>query len=220
MKFIIGRKIEMSQVYSADGQVTPVTILEAGPLTVTQIKTADKDGYRAVQVGFGKRKAKNTTKSIRGHVKELGPFAVLQEFRLKGAVETDQATDAKITRGQIFKADVFVTGDIVDVMGISIGRGFAGVVKRHGFAGSPATHGHKDQLRMPGSIGAQQPQHVLKGKRMGGHMGAAQVTVKNLEIIEVNGETNRLKVKGAVPGARGSIVTITLAKNPKKKAKQ
>ncbi|MFH1426198.1 MAG: 50S ribosomal protein L3 [Candidatus Kerfeldbacteria bacterium] len=206
MKFLIAKKIEMSQEYGEDGMVTPVTILQAGPVIVTQVKTDAFDGYSAVQVGFGERKEKNVSKSVKGHTKGLGTFAVLNEFRTDGSEETYE-------RGQKITADTFEAGDMVDVSGVSIGCGFAGVVKRHGFHGSPATHGHKDQNRMPGSIGAQQPQHVIKGMRMGGQMGNKNVTVKNLEIISADAKTNTVKVKGAVPGANGSIVTIKSAKS-------
>lgn len=203
MKFIVGRKIEMSQEFAEDGTVTPVTIVEAGPVIVTQVKNLEKDGYVAVQVGFGNRKAKNVSKPVRGHLKDLGPFAVIKEFRTEEAYE----------RGQVVTVEQFTIGDHVDVTGTSAGRGFAGVVKRHGFHGSPATHGHKDQLRMPGSIGSQEPQRVFKGTRMGGHMGAEQVTVKNLEVMSIDVEKNVLKIKGAIPGVRGTIITIRTAKN-------
>lgn len=211
MKFMIAKKLEMSQVFGEDGTVTPVTLLAAGPITVTQVKTIDSDGYEAVQVGYGTRKAKNVTKPVKGHLKDLGPFAVLQEFRTEG-------NDTTYERGQEITVDVFEAGDIVDATGTSIGRGFAGVVKRHGFAGSLASHGHKDQLRMPGSIGAQEPQHVFKGTRMGGQMGNKTSTTKNLEIIEVDAKNGIIKVRGAVPGARGGYITLKLAKNGKKKS--
>lgn len=197
----------MSQVYGEDGTVTPVTVLEAGPVTVTQVKSAEKDGYASVQVGFGSRKAKNVAKPVLGHLKDLGPFAVLKEFRTKEGAEFE--------RGQQITAETFATGDVVDATGVSIGRGFAGVVKRHGFSGSPATHGHKDQHRMPGSIGAQEPQRVFKGTRMGGQMGNKQITTKNLKVVEVDAASNRMLVKGAVPGANGSIVFIQTSKNAK-----
>jgi large subunit ribosomal protein L3 len=206
MKFLIAKKVGMSQEYAEDGTVTPVTILEAGPVVVTQVKTAERDGYSAVQVGFGSRKAKNVSKSVQGHTKDLGTFSVLKEFRTEGA-------DAAYERGQKLTVDTFAPGDTVDVTGTSIGRGFAGVVKRHGFHGSPKTHGHKDQLRMPGSVGAQEPQRVFKGTRMGGQMGNAQATTKNLTVVSVDVANNRLSVKGAVPGATGGIVTIVTAKN-------
>jgi len=200
----------MSQVFREDGVVVPVTVLEAGPIVVTQVKDTEVDGYQAVQVGFGTRKAKNISKPVLGHLKDLGPFSVLQEFRTEGS-------ETGYERGQQITAEVFEAGDMVDVCGVSIGRGFAGVVKRHGFHGSPASHGHKDQLRMPGSIGAGEPQRVFKGTRMGGQMGNVGSTVKNLEIIEVDPATNRIMVKGAVPGAAGSVVRIMAAKNSRKK---
>lgn len=206
MNFIIARKIEMSQEFGADGVVSPVTVLEAGPIVVTQVKNDESDGYSAVQVGFGSRKVKNISKPVQGHLKDLGPFKILKEFR----VENDGG-DYKV--GQEIKVDIFAPGDYVDATGTSIGKGFAGVVKRHGFHGSPASHGHKDQLRMPGSIGSQDPQHVFKGKRMGGHMGAEKVTTKNLEVVSIDVDNNRINVKGAVPGSNGSIVLLQTAKN-------
>ena len=205
MKFLITKKIEMTQEYKEDGVVVPVTILQAGPVVVTQVKSAEKDGYTAVQVGFGERKAKNVSKSVQGHTKDLGTFAVLKEFR------TD--ADATFERGQTITADIFESGDMIDATGTVIGRGFAGVVKRHGFGGGKASHGHKDQLRMPGSIGAGEPQKVFKGLRMGGQMGGKGATVKNLEVISVDAANNRITVKGAVPGANGAIVYIKTAKN-------
>ncbi len=207
---MIAKKIEMSQLFTEDGAVLPVTVLQAGPITVTQVKGEEKDGYKAVQVGFGARKAKNVSKPVRGHLKGLGPFAVLQEFRMEG-------DEAEYERGQEITAGVFEPGDMIDATGVSIGKGFAGVVKRHGFGGSPASHGHKDQLRMPGSIGAQDPQHVFKGTRMGGQMGNVVSTVKNLEVVEVDAKNNIIKVKGAVPGANGAIITIKTAKNARLK---
>ncbi|OGY87736.1 MAG: 50S ribosomal protein L3 [Candidatus Kerfeldbacteria bacterium RIFOXYA2_FULL_38_24] len=204
MKFIIAKKIEMSQEFAPDGTVTPVTVFEAGPIVVTQVKNKEKDGYQAVQVGFGNRKKKNISKPVLGHLKELGSFAVLQEFL---------TPDGQYERGQTITVETFVAGDKVDVSGISGGCGFAGVVKRHSFHGHPATHGHKDQSRMPGSIGSQAPQHVFKGKRMGGRMGGKRVTVKNLEVIALDKTKNILKVKGAVPGKRNSILFIKTAKN-------
>ncbi|MBI2411483.1 MAG: 50S ribosomal protein L3 [Candidatus Kerfeldbacteria bacterium] len=207
MKFIIAKKIEMSQEFSEDGTVTPVTILEAGPITVTQVKKTEKDGYQAVQVGFGTRKAKNVSKPVKGHLKDLGTFAVLKEFKTTDAYE----------RGQVITAESFEAGDMVDVTGTSIGRGYAGVVKRHGFSGSLKTHGHKDQLRMSGSIGAGEPQHVFKGMRMSGQMGAAQVTTKNLKIVSVDAKKNQIKVRGAVPGSRGMVLFIKTARNSRKK---
>lgn len=203
MKFIIAKKIEMAQEFGEDGNVIPVTLLQAGPVTVTQVKTTDKDGYQSIQVGYGTRKEKRATKSLKGHLKDLALFSKIKEFR----------TDNTYDRGQQITVEVFVPGDMVDVTGTSIGRGFAGVVKRHGFSGSPATHGHKDQLRRSGSVGSQAQQRVLKGMRMGGHMGAKQITVKNIEVVSVDPATGVMKVKGAVPGANGAIVYIKSAKN-------
>lgn len=204
MKFIIAKKVGMTQQYAEDGTVTPVTVFQAGPVVVTQVKTNEKDGYTAVQVGFGEKKEKNLSKPVNGHLKGLKPFAVLKEFRV---------TDGSYERGQEITIETFEVGEKVDVTGTSIGRGFAGVVKRHGFAGSPASHGHKDQLRMPGSIGSQDPQHVFKGTRMGGRMGGKTVTVKNSMVVSIDPKTNTLHLKGAVPGANGAIVMIKTAKN-------
>lgn len=206
MKFIIATKGKMTQEFAEDGTVIPVTVLHAGPVVVTQVKTDDTDGYSAVQVGFGTRKEKNVSKSVRGHLKDLGTFKVLKEFRTEGS-------DATYERGQELTVEQFEAGQKVDATGTSIGRGFAGVVKRHGFAGSPATHGHKDQHRMPGSIGAQEPQRVFKGTRMGGQMGNVQRTTKNLEVVSIDASTNELRVKGAVPGAEGGVIFIQTAKN-------
>ncbi len=195
MKFILGTKIAMTQKFSEDGTVTPVTAVQAGPITVTQVK-GDKDGYHAVQVGFGRKK--HLAKPIKGHLKDLADFRWLKEFKSHEAV----------TRGQVIDVSTFEVGDMVKVTGWSKGKGFQGVVKRHGFHGSPATHGHKDQLRMPGSIGAGEPQHVFKGKRMAGRMGDEQVTVSKLKIVEIDTKKNILYVLGAVPGARDGLVMI------------
>lgn len=197
MKYILGRKIEMTQTWTDDGRVIPVTVIEAGPCTVTQIKDSKKDGYRAVQLGFGVKK--KLTKPMRGHLKDLPQFRWLRE----GEISVEG-----IKRGDMINADVFSPGDKVKVIGTSKGKGFQGVVKRHGFHGSPASHGHKDQLRMPGSIGAGGVQHVFKGTRMAGRMGGERVTVSNLEIIEVNKDKNQLTIKGAIPGARNSLVIV------------
>jgi large subunit ribosomal protein L3 len=197
MKFILAKKIEMSQVFRPDGTVIPVTLVKAGPCVVTQVKTDETDGYTAIQLGFlpGKKLAKPQA----GHLKDLEPKSVLHEFRL--------ATPGELKRGDAVEASVFAPGDKVQVIGISKGKGFQGVVKRHHFHGHPASHGHKDQQRMPGSIGAGGVQHVMKGRRMAGRMGNEQVTVKNLEIVEVR-DNGILAVKGAVPGARNSVIEI------------
>lgn len=187
----------MSQIFKDDGTVIPVTLIQAGPCVVTDVRTKDKDGYLAVQVGFGETKKVNKAQAPRA--KAFGPVRLTREFRVD---ETDLKPGDKI------EANLFEEGDKVDVVGTSKGKGFQGVVKRHGFHGSPASHGHKDQLRMPGSIGAQGPQRVLKGTRMPGRMGNDRVTVKNLEVVAVDPKTNTLAIKGAVPGARNSLVFV------------
>lgn len=196
MKFILGRKLQMSQVYRPDGTVVPVTLVEAGPCVVTQVKTLENDGYRAVQIGFDPRK--NISQSQKNHLKDLPSFSVLREFGV------DEKADYH--RGDEIAATIFAPGDAISVSGISKGHGFQGVVKRHGFHGQKQTHGHKDQQRAPGSIGAGGIQRVFKGMRMAGHMGQDRVTVKNLEVVEVRGQV--LAIKGAIPGSRHSVVEI------------
>ncbi|HAH03962.1 MAG: 50S ribosomal protein L3 [Parcubacteria group bacterium GW2011_GWA2_43_17] len=198
MKFILGSKIEMSQLFADNAQVIPVTIVKAGPCLVTQVKEKPQDGYRAVQIGFGARK--KLTQALLGHLKGLSPFRYLREFKI------DQ--EQNLTRGQEIKANVFQPGDLVKVTGVSKGKGFQGPVKRHGFSGSLATHGHKDQLRMPGSIGATAPAHIFKGTRMAGRMGGDQVSLTNLEIVKVDSANNLLYIKGALPGPRHGLLLI------------
>ena len=202
MKFIIGTKQGMTQVFREDGLVVPVTSVKTGPCVVTQIK---KD---AVQIGFGVQKKFRLNKAKTGHLKDIKlgddnnlTVRFLRDFRTS---DSD-----KLNRGDVFTVKTFATGEKVQVVGKSKGRGFQGVVKRHGFHGSPASHGHKDQLRMPGSIGATDAARVFKGTRMGGHMGDAQITVKNLEIVQIDEENNELLIKGAVPGARGGLLLIS-----------
>ena len=199
MKYILGKKIEMSQVWKNE-EVVPVTKIQAGPCVVVQVKTEKNDSYEAVQVGYGKRKEKNINKPQKNHTKGLGNFKYLREFR----VETGE-----LKKGDVINVETFEPGDTVQVIGVSKGRGFQGVVKRHGFHGQNASHGTKDQLRMPGSAGATGPAHVFKGMRMPGRMGNDQVTIKNLEIVEVDKEKNELLIKGAVPGARNGLVLIS-----------
>lgn len=199
MKYLIGKKIDMTQIWDGD-QVVAVTRVEAGPCVVTQIKQAEKDGYLAVQVGFGKRKAKNINKPQKGHFGALGDFQYTREFRADNS--------EGLAKGCVIKADTFVKGDVVKVVGTSKGKGFQGVVKRHGFSGSKMTHGNKDQQRMPGSIGAAGPAHVFKGTKMGGRTGGERVTVTNQEIAGIDLENNLLLIKGNVPGARNSLVLI------------
>jgi large subunit ribosomal protein L3 len=197
MKILLGKKREMTQIFKEDGTVVPVTLIEAGPCTITSMKK-NPAGVMAAVLGFGF--AKHITKAQKGEWKELGSFELTREFPV--------GEDAGMERGTILNATVFEVGDNVNVTGKSKGKGFQGVVKRHGFHGSPASHGHKDQLRMPGSIGATGPQRVFKGVRMAGRMGGDRVTVKNLEIVQVDEANNLIAVKGAIPGSRGSYVTI------------
>lgn len=187
----------MTQKFLEDGTVVPVTKVEAGPCVVAQVKDEEKDGYKAVQLGYGLKK--RLTKPLRGHLKNLGNFRYLKEFGLSGG---------ELKKGDRIDLSVFSVGDKVKVSGASKGKGFQGVVKRHGFSGAPASHGHKDQLRMPGSIGATGPQHVFKGMRMAGRMGGSQTSIKNLEIIDIDLDNNTVFIKGAVPGARGALVSI------------
>lgn len=200
MKCILGTKIGMTQVFKADGTVVPVTRVQSGPCTVTQVKTKAKDGVDAIQVGFGSQKNFRLNKAEQGHLKDLATVRFMRDFALDGQ---------ELKRGDTFGVKTFVPGDKVQVVGISKGKGFQGVVKRHGFRGAAKTHGHKHDLRAPGSIGAGGVQRVFKGMRMAGHMGMDQVTVKNLEIVEILPETNEILIKGAIPGARGSLVAIS-----------
>ncbi len=195
----------MLQVWGEDGVVHPVTAVLAGPATVTQVKTAEKDGYVALQMGIGERKAKTLTKAEKGHFKELGNFRYAKEFRPNDPAEIK---DLKV--GDKIDASVFSAGDSVTVSGISKGKGFQGVVKRHGFAGGSRTHGQKHSEREPGSIGggARAGGRVAKGMRMAGRMGGDRVTVKNLKVIQVNVSENLLLIEGAIPGKRGTLVEI------------
>jgi len=199
MKFIIGEKVEMTQSFIDNGNVAPATVIQAGPCFVVQVKNADKDGYEAIQIGYASRKELN--KPSEGHLKGLPKLRFLREFRI------DNPENFK--KGQKIDVSVFQPGDTVEVEGISKGKGFQGVVKRHHFKGGPGSHGNKDQARMPGSIGPTEPKHVFKGTRMGGRMGGEQVTVKNLKIMEVDKDKNLIMIKGAVPGARHSLVLIS-----------
>lgn len=190
----------MAQLHRPDGRVVPVTVVKVEPCVVTQVKTSEKNGYQSVQLGTGSKKG--LSKALTGHLKGAS-YGIVREFRAKKGQELPT-----VNVGDKIEVTQFSEGDVVDVVGTSKGRGFQGVVKRHGFGGSPKTHGHKDQLRMPGSIGATAPQRVFKGTRMGGHMGDARVTVKNLEVVAVNAEGGELMLKGAIPGAPRSVVLI------------
>lgn len=205
MRGLIGIKRGMTQIFQEDGTVVPCTVIEAGPCVVTQIRTPERDGYQAVQLGFGERKVKNTPKPLLGHFQKAGttPKRKLVEFR-DWEGELPQL-------GQILTVqDIFQEGDLIDVTGISKGRGFQGVVKRHGFSGvGMQTHGQKDKERHPGSIGAStNPARVVKGKRMAGRMGGERVTVRNLRVIRLDPERNLLFVKGSVPGHKGAFVIL------------
>lgn len=209
MKGILGKKAGMTRVFDDSGEVTPVTIIEAGPCYVTQIKTEKKDGYQAIQLGFGE--AKRLNKPQRGHLpKGVPDVRYLQEIRV------DDVSAYEI--GQKIDAGIFSPGEMVDVTGTSKGKGFAGVMKRHGFGGGPTTHGQSDRARAPGSIGSTStPGRVFKGKRMPGRMGNQRCTVQNLEVVLVDPERNLLAVKGAVPGSKGELVTIKTAVKGKKR---
>ena len=188
----------MSQIFDKNGNALPVTLVKAVSNVVLQVKSRDKDGYSAVQVGAGERKAKNIKKPQLGHFKGLGNFRYVKEFK----------TSENFERGQKIDISVFEEGDAVKVSGISKAKGFQGVVKRHGFHGAPATHGTKHAHRQPGSIGATWPQRVIKGMRMAGRMGGGRISVKNLKIAKVDLENNILAVLGAVPGRRGTLLEI------------
>jgi large subunit ribosomal protein L3 len=198
MKFILGKKIKMSQIFDKEGNCIPVTIVEAGPCYVTQLKTKEKDGYEAVQIGFEKLKERKITKS-----KQKKPFRYLKEFR-------DDPKNYQL--GQEINVSIFKEGDLVSVSGISKGKGFQGAVKRWGFSGRPATHGTKHEERTLGSVGASTPSRVIKGKKMPGRTGGERVTIKNLEIVKIEPEKNLLYIKGAVPGSRGSLLEIKSVK--------
>ncbi len=210
MKGIIGKKVGMTQVIKDNGEVVPVTVIEAGPCYVVQVRTPEKDGYRAVQLGFEEVKPKRLTKGQRGHLERAGVpmLRYLREIRMRSGESYEV--------GQVIRADIFSPGERVDVVGKSKGRGFAGVVKRHHFGGGPHTHGQSDRERAPGSIGAcATPGRVWKGSRMPGHMGAKRVTAQNLEVVLVDPDRNLLAVKGSVPGPNGGLVIIKEARKQK-----
>jgi large subunit ribosomal protein L3 len=205
IKGLLGRKIGMTQVFGPTGEAIPVTVLEAGPCVVTQVRTADRDGYAAVQIGFGDIKPKNLTKPQQGHLAGAGRLVrYLREF------EADNADEHQV--GDIVNVDLFEAGQMIDVTGTSKGRGFQGVMKRHHFRGGPRTHGQSDRARAPGSIGAgTTPGRVWKNTRMAGRMGNKRVTVQNLTVVEVLPEQHLLLVRGSVPGAKNGLVMIRRA---------
>ncbi|HEY8447126.1 MAG TPA: 50S ribosomal protein L3 [Thermomicrobiales bacterium] len=208
MKGMIGRKLGMTQIFDETGVAHPVTVIECGPNVVTQIRTKEKDGYEAVQLGFGLLKRPNRPEQ--GHRRASGYMS-----RYLREVPVDSVEDIQV--GQVIKADQFAVGDLVDVTGTSKGRGFQGGVKRHGFRGGPRTHGQSDRQRAPGSIGSSAtPGRVFKGLRMAGHMGHERVTVQNLKVMRVDPERNLLLVKGSVPGhLKGLVIVRHAVKGPK-----
>lgn len=202
LKGLIGKKVGMTQIFDDDGLAVPVTLIEAGPCYVTQLRLPEQDGYSAVQLGFGEVKPKRLTGGQLGHLKRssIPPLRYLREFREK---------DPEVKEGDKVTVDVFVPGDFVDVIGTSKGKGFAGAVKRYGFRGGPKTHGQSDRLRAPGSRGAgTTPGRVYKGAKGPGHMGNHRVTIQNLKVVLVDAERNLIGVRGAVPGARGGLLMI------------
>ncbi len=201
---LIGKKIGMTQIFDKEGRVVPVTVIEAGPCKVVQRKTAQKDGYEAMQLGFEDIKDKKVTKPLKGHFQKhnVKPFRYLREFRLTNSDDYQE--------GQEVKIDIFQNNEKIKVIGTSKGKGFAGVMKRHGFHGFRSTHGVHESFRGGGSIGqCATPSRVLKGKKMAGHKGVDRITVKNLKVVMIDLEKNLILVKGAVPGHRNSIVLLT-----------
>lgn len=200
MKSFFGIKGRMTQVFNETGVVSAATIIEAAPMTVTQVKTKEKDGYQAVQMGIGSRKEKNLSKPVKGHLKDIAPTRYIREVR------TDEAAE----RGAKVDISLFNVGDVVEVSAISKGKGFQGVVKRHGFHGGPRSHGQKNKERAPGSIGGggRAGGRVVKGMRMAGRMGGDRITVKNLKVLKVDTATNTLLISGAIPGRPGTLVEI------------
>jgi large subunit ribosomal protein L3 len=201
MKFILGKKENMTEYFSEEGEVFPVTIVSAGPVTVTRVFEKAKDGYDSVQVGYGTQKKSRISKAKLGQMKGQ-EFADLKEFRLKPADKVE------VKEGDVIDASTFVAGDKIQVSSISKGKGFQGVVKRHGFAGGPRTHGQKHSEREPGSIGGGLRTHVPKGMRMAGRMGSDRITQKNLKVVFVDQENNLILIKGAITGKRGTLVEI------------
>lgn len=200
-KVVLGRKVGMTQILTDEGKAIPVTVIEASPCVVTQKKTVETDGYNAVQIGFEEVRENLLNKPQKGHLNKAGvkPLRVLREFRVENVDEYEV--------GQEIKVDIFAEGDKIDVVGTSKGRGFAGVIKRHGYHRGPMSHGSKYH-RGVGSLGAMEPARVFKGRKLPGHLGVERVTVQNLEVVRVDAERNLLAVKGAVPGPRGGLLVI------------
>ena len=215
MRGILGKKVGMTQLFDKSGAVIPVTIIEAGPCYVTQVKTEETDGYYAVQLGFEETAERKLTKGQRGHLLKAGAPMMrrLREFRYEAA--------PSLSVGDVVKADIFAEGELVDVAGVSKGRGFAGAVKRHGFAGGPKTHGQSDRHRATGSRGAgTTPGHTMPGTRAPGQFGNVNTTVQNLKVALVDAERNLIAVRGAIPGPRGSLVVVHESVKAMRKAKK
>jgi large subunit ribosomal protein L3 len=204
MKGILGTKLGMTQIFTEQGTVVPVTVVQVGPVVVTQVKNIENDAYNAIQVGFGEVKEKSLNKPKLGHLAKANVLKKhLREFRMD-SVEG-------YTVGQEIKADIFSAGDVIDVTGISKGKGFQGPIKRHGYSRGPESHGSRYHRR-PGSMGAaSDPGRVFKGKKLAGHMGSERVTIQNLDVVKVDAENNLILVKGAIPGAKGALITIKQA---------
>ena len=204
MRGLIGKKIGMTQVYNDNGGMIPVTVIEAGPCVVTQIKTKDKDGYDAVQIGLSQMKKKHSNKALNGHFKKAG------SERMRFLAEFSPIPKYKYETGQKFGVSLFKKGEYVDIAGTSKGKGFSGVMKRHGFGGGPKTHGQREHPRSAGSIGqASDPSRVFKGMKMAGQYGNKRITTRNLQVINIDIDNNKILIKGAVPGSANGIVYIT-----------
>ncbi|MBU4533914.1 MAG: 50S ribosomal protein L3 [Eubacteriales bacterium] len=204
-KGILGRKLGMTQIFTPEGLAVPVTLIEAGPCTVVQKKAPDEDGYSAIQLGMGARREKLITKPVRGHLAKSG----LKAIRYLREIRTNSIDEYQV--GQELKCDLFTLGQLVDVVGTSKGKGFAGAIKRHNFHRGPMGHGSKYHRR-PGSLAAKGPARVFKGRKLPGHMGNERVTIQNLEVVKVDPERNLLAIKGAVPGPRGGLLLIKEAR--------
>jgi large subunit ribosomal protein L3 len=216
MKGILGKKVGMTQIFNAQGEVVPITVIEAGPCFVAQIKTEKRDGYYAVQMAFAETKPSRLTKPEVQHLEKagLGALRYLREFRLS------EEEAAQLKEGEKLTVAVFRVGELVDVTGTSKGKGFQGVMKRHNFKGASMTHGQSDRQRSPGSIGAcKTPGRIVKGKRMPGHMGDEQVTVQGLEVVMVDPERNLLAVRGAIPGGKHGLVVVQQARKTREMKK-
>jgi large subunit ribosomal protein L3 len=203
LKTILGTKVGMTQIFDETGNIIPVTVINVGPCIVTKICKGEKEGYNALQLGFGSVKEKNVSKPLAGQFKKgnLPLRKYIREFRVSDV--------SSYQIGQEIKVDMFQSGDYVDVTGVSKGKGYAGGVKRHNFRGGPTTHGQSDRLRAPGSIGGQGPQRVLRGMRMAGHLGQENVTVQRLKVISVDAEKNTMLIRGAMPGVNGGLLVIS-----------